>query len=40
MFMFHGHVQSHVVQHHTITVLWPFFRDYPGELMPEANFWT
>jgi len=26
--------------HHTATVLRPFFRDYPGEPMPEENFWT
>jgi len=24
----------------TTTVLWPFFRDHPGEPMPEENFWT
>jgi len=24
----------------TTTVLQPFFRAYPGELMPEENFWT
>ena len=24
----------------TTTVLWPFFRDHPGELVPEENFWT
>jgi len=23
-----------------ITVLWPFVRDHPGELVPEENFWT
>jgi len=22
------------------TVLWPFFRDHPGKLVPEENFWT
>jgi len=29
-------------QYHTttITVLWPFFRGHPGELVPEENFWT
>jgi len=27
-------------QHHTTTVLWPFFRDNPGEPVPEENFWT
>jgi len=26
--------------HHITTVLWPFFRDHPGELVPEQNFWT
>jgi len=26
--------------HHTTTVLQPFFRDYPGEPVPEENFWT
>ena len=26
--------------HYTTTVLWPFFRDYPGEPVPEENFWT
>jgi len=25
---------------HTTTVLWPFFGDHPGELVPEENFWT
>jgi len=26
---------------HTHTsVLWPFFRDHPGEPVPEENFWT
>jgi len=24
----------------TTTVLWPFFRDHPGEPVPEQNFWT
>ena len=24
----------------TITVLRPFFRDHPGEPLPEENFWT
>jgi len=24
----------------TITILWPFCRDHPGELVPEENFWT
>jgi len=26
--------------HHTTTVLRPFFRDHPGEPVPEDNFWT
>jgi len=26
--------------HTTTTALWPFFRDHPGELVPEENFWT
>jgi len=26
--------------HHTTTVLRPFFRDHPGESVPEENFWT
>jgi len=26
--------------HHTTTVLRPFFRDQPGEPVPEENFWT
>jgi len=28
------------ILHHTTTVLWPFFRDNPGEPVPEENFWT
>jgi len=24
----------------TTTVLWPFYRDHPGERVPEENFWT
>ena len=24
----------------TTSVLWPFFRDRPGEPVPEENFWT
>jgi len=29
-------------EHHTTTttVLRPFFRDHPDELVPEENFWT
>jgi len=26
--------------HHTTAVLWPFFRDHPGEPVPEEHFWT
>jgi len=26
--------------HHTTIVLRPFFRDYPGEPVPEENVWT
>jgi len=26
--------------HHTTTILRPFFRDHPGEPVPEENFWT
>jgi len=26
--------------HHATTVLRPFFRDHPGEPVPEENFWT
>jgi len=32
-----GRDQNH---HHTTTILWPFFRDHPGELVPEENVWT
>jgi len=27
-------------QYTTTTILWPFFRDHPGETVPEDNFWT
>jgi len=30
----------HTTPHHTTTVLRPFFRDHPGEPVPEKNFWT
>jgi len=33
-----GHFVPH--HHHTVTVLRPFFRDHPGEPVPEENFWT
>jgi len=26
--------------HHTTAILRPFFRDDPGEPVPEENFWT
>jgi len=26
--------------HTHTTILWPFFWDHPGELVPEENFWT
>ena len=26
--------------HNTTAILRPFFRDHPGELVPEENFWT
>jgi len=26
--------------HTTTTILWPFFRDHPGEPVPEENLWT
>jgi len=26
--------------HHTTTILRPFFRDHPGEPVPEENFWA
>jgi len=29
-----------IYHHHTTTVLRPFFRDHPGEPVPEENFWT
>jgi len=32
--------RNHYHHHHTTTVLQPFFRDYPGEPVPEENFWT
>ena len=30
----------HHHHNHTTAVLWPFFRDHPGEPVPEGNFWT
>ena len=29
---------THLNCHHTQPFLWPFFRDHPGELVPEENF--
>jgi len=29
-----------VLNHHNHNHLRPFFRDYPGEPLPEENFWT
>ena len=34
-----GKVQGHVTQT-TTTILRSFFRDHPGEPVPEENFWT
>ena len=32
---------SIIIDTHThTTILWPFFWDHPGELVPEENFWT
>jgi len=31
---------SHSTKHTHTTVLQPFFRDHPGEPVPEENFWT
>jgi len=33
-------VQCYQHHHHHTTVLRPFFRDKPGEPVPEENFWT
>jgi len=31
----------HLTTNTTITtILWPFFKDHPGEMLPEENFWT
>ena len=32
------HSNTHKLTH--ITILWPFFQDYPGEPVPEEMFWT
>jgi len=31
---------NNALKTHTTTVLRPFFRDHPGEPVPEQNFWT
>jgi len=31
---------EHQPNRHTTTVLQPFFRDHPGDPVPEENFWT
>jgi len=36
---FHHSLQSTISHHTTTTVLWPFFRDHPGEPVLEENFW-
>jgi len=33
-------VISIINHHHTTTILQPFFRDHPGEPVPEENFWA
>ena len=33
-------LENNFNNHHTTTVLWPFFPDLPGEPVPEENFWT
>jgi len=35
-----NHTQTVPIQNHTTTVSRPFFRDHPGELALEENFWT
>jgi len=35
-----GHFGWEIYHHRSTTVLWPFFRDHPGEPVPEENFWT
>jgi len=32
--------KSQLLNHHTTTILWPFFQDHPGEPVPDENFWT
>jgi len=37
--LFFGDIQI-PLQHTTTSILRPFFRDHPGEPVPEENFWT
>jgi len=40
-FHFITSIQPFKTNHHTTTtILLPFFRDHPGEPVPEENFWT
>jgi len=34
------HIRKRTTTTHTTTVFRPFFRDHPGEPVPEENFWT
>jgi len=36
--MSHDNYQHITHHHHTTTILRPFFRDHPGEPVPEENF--
>ena len=36
----HFSYTANVQRYHTTTILRPFFRDHPGEPVPEENFWT
>jgi len=36
----HCMLNKHLSTNHHTTVLRPFFRDHPGEPVPEDNFWT
>ena len=41
LFMFsHCFYEQHTHAHTCTTILRPFFRDHPGEPVPEENFWT
>jgi len=35
-----GNYGTNIHHNHTTTVLQPFFRNYPGEPVPEENLWT